>query len=1017
MARSCKLNVLTRLLFIWGQLASTSWSQSQPLINQLAVLFRARPAWPTSFHSDPNANQNLIGDTDGANSINYSDNDLTNLNDLLTSGSLDSQQNTISGSSTGPEGSIVRANSFYISSSTPPIIVKDSTGTKPKGVLIAHPVLGPNQLSMNPEHKYNFQQHRPQGSTKVKLISTGGIGGGLYASMNGGQNSGSSMVVPSLQSLISEGLKNHMKSHRQNSKMKHFIQGALGGSNNNHNNKYPQLIAVQGTPPSGARVIAIPIPSKIPFNPNLNNNGLQYVDTSQQNQPGPLNYYSTGQNNIAKIGPTFGSLQSTNGNGFTQNQNQLQQQNSGQVQQSFQQNTNNFANNLQQNPHQHFQHQNTMPQQSFQQNFANNNFPQSQLALPQNIYLQNQNTNHQIQQQQQQQQQNQQPLIQSSFPLSMQNLHQPQNPQSFQQYQSQSPYFGGGPGTGGVGLTTPQPQFTPVNSLFNPSPLDFSSPITSASTTTTTRSPSTSPPTNKTTTMTTTSASTTTTTTTSPTTTTTIASTTTTTPQTTTTPWPSYHHNNSPYTSSPYSSKFMTPSYPEYNAFQPTTQPPWRHYTSNNIQEVIVKSNSQIAKNQGSPPGSFHSSPSTLIGTFRYPDPPSPPQLQSLNTYHELPTFQTYATKSPQQLYNSYTDLKKKKKDSRGYFEPSISPVSPFAPTGNSNSLSEASNTIQVSSGFGSTGSSRNSKWNKYNEGSHIVKPNLFQTKSITVSSEGNTGKQTSDDGSFRPSPQLHSFEDSTSGLKEYITVNPPSLSNRDSKSLQISDDLPAMESGFRPFNHFAFVNGVPGASISTTTETSVLNLIRNEFLKEMKSGQIRQWSEVDPTGSTPSKTKTRHERQYNTGPSSSYSNNGNYNSYTTNQYNNNPSTSANPPTYSSFPTTNSFSNSNTIRYTTSTANPLSDQWVGRMASSSSGGGGHYSHSSPHRTQSSTTTSSSELYEDWLAPKRESNPTFTPSTTTTKRPIYFTLGKTKNPLECEKFHRFGFCPVTSQYPL
>jgi hypothetical protein len=1018
-----KMHFLPVTLLVLVQfLPSPSLAQSQPLMNQLAALFRARPPWPTTFPSDPlnNPGSNLINtdSVDGgmSNSINYSDNDFTHLNDLLTAQSL--QQDGGGSNSGSGSDAFLGPDSFYISSSTPPIIVKDSTGANPKGILIAHPVLGPNQLSMNPDTKYNFQQHRPRGSTRVKMLNSGN-GGGLYASMGGPHqpNNQQQMIVPSLQTLISEGLKSHL-GQRQNHKMHKFTG----------NHKYPQIFPLSGSPPPGSRVIAIPVPSKIPFSPN--SNGMQFSNQNQNFQNQNQNYQNQNQmqQQQQQQASQFGPLSSF----FNQNQNNKNQLN-------FHPNTNNGM-----------QHQ---PQQSLLQSFH-----QNQQLINQN--LQN---------------------LQQNFPQSPQNVqqaqqshHQPnyvhQNQQQQQQTFQYQPYM----------TTTQPPQFTPSSpaaAAFSPSQVDLSSSSTSITTqhptspatnTTTTTSPS-STTTSTTTTGTTTRSTTTTSpsTTTSATTTsasnttpTTILTTTTTTPKPQQTYSASYDtKNNNAYQYNQQTQPYFTSGsggVTSYNTYPTTTtQAPWKHYSkSNNIQDVIVKSHSHQHQHQNHP--QLITSPSTLVGSFGYPDPPSPPNFQSLNTRYELPSQNTdafsvgskfptpsyYPTKSPQQLYNSYTDLKKKKKkkDSRGYFEPSVSSVSPFA-----SSTGRISNSIAVSSNFpdvSSSGNSNNAKW-KY----HLVdETNKPKAQAFTATSASVATSSYGNGETFKPSPQLHSFEDSTSGLREYITVNPPSRQaiERDGKSLQIpnpiSDDLPTMESGFRPFNHFAFVNGVPGASISTTTETSVLNLIRNEFIKEMKSGQINQWSEPDPTGPTFT-NRIRQDRQFNGGTTYAYNNynsinnkavplstsssqqqgsGGFYNTNAKNQYGNYNSIVPQPPTTFSSPTT-SYSDSNTIRYTTSTSSPLSDQWVGRLTSSSSSGGnigiGHIGHTG-HRA----TTSSSELYEDWLSPVERRNrgestiATTTTTTSTTKKPIYF-LGKTKNPLECEKFHRFGFCPVTYHYPL
>ncbi|CAG7786756.1 unnamed protein product [Allacma fusca] len=73
----------------------------------------------------------------------------------------------------------------------------------------------------------------------------------------------------------------------------------------------------------------------------------------------------------------------------------------------------------------------------------------------------------------------------------------------------------------------------------------------------------------------------------------------------------------------------------------------------------------------------------------------------------------------------------------------------------------------------------------------------------------------------------------------------------------------------------------------------------------------------------------------------------------------------------------------------------------------------------------SSTTASSELVEDWLPPgiqiqKKSDNRKKAPIYTDIKpvqKPKPLPQGTFKLPEKCEKFNRFGFCPVTKQYPL
>lgn len=459
------------------------------------------------------------------------------------------------------------------------------------------------------------------------------------------------------------------------------------------------------------------------------------------------------------------------------------------------------------------------------------------------------------------------------------------------------------------------------------------------------------------------------------------------------------------------------------------------HRPSNNIQDMIQNSGTQV----------IHGSPSSVVNSFRYPDPPTPPRLQNMNTRYELQNQDPPTTKSEWVPKLQKTTPATK---SAAYYN------SVHSKNGNNNTngfFSPISSIPHISSSTSLRGSRSNTKW-KYEDSSNSA--SVATSTSTLATGHGTNFKGHSDsdqiknhksaptrDPSFKPSLQLHSFEDTTSGLKEFITINPHSSSNkkksRDGKSLMFQStaesslipydikesnkDSPVamemMESGFRPFNFYAFANGISSASVSSTTESSMMNRLRDEFTKDIVTANV--WSSMGPTQKTGLGKGIRQNRQF-------------FSAAPVNGYVNTKPFYAPAPGSSSITIGASYAGGYNSNIQQNNAPLKSSDWVGRF--------GQYQFPftptttskkfQPKKyTTSTASSSSSELYEDWLLPstkrkkenkdhhKYATESKSNPSTSSFSISASSSSRRLKRPSECEKFDRFGFCPVSSHYPL
>lgn len=161
-----------------------------------------------------------------------------------------------------------------------------------------------------------------------------------------------------------------------------------------------------------------------------------------------------------------------------------------------------------------------------------------------------------------------------------------------------------------------------------------------------------------------------------------------------------------------------------------TSRPPYK-----NIQDVILNSSQQQ--------NSLHSSPSTLVGSFRYPDPPTPPKMLNMNTRYELKQSESEDTQKSQWIPQPSLSQKK---------------AAYFSAEKNVNNNNNANGFLLSSSApISLTPRGSRSKWRHDDDNSN----------SASVPAFSKFNGHNSGDSGFKPSLQLHSFEDTTSGVSK----------------------------------------------------------------------------------------------------------------------------------------------------------------------------------------------------------------------------------------------------------
>lgn len=443
----------------------------------------------------------------------------------------------------------------------------------------------------------------------------------------------------------------------------------------------------------------------------------------------------------------------------------------------------------------------------------------------------------------------------------------------------------------------------------------------------------------------------------------------------------------------------------------------------------------------------------TITGSFEYPDPPTPPNYQSMNILKYPSPYQDSAEVGVKNVINRHprvnsatfsaststfstasplpTTQATQRKRMRGGSTPSYlhssSPaiqnlikrkrlrstttMGTTTRTGTSADSSSMYRMITTASAIPASSVSSSMHDSGRRETTTVFIPTSSAISSSSMSSrldrpirrKVKTHLSAGKRKDFRPSPQIHSFEEPTTGIKSYITIMPPVTRGSDESGSDNAEIItgvrrdsrgkkslfegysggsdskhPPYEQGFKPVPHYTTY---PGGSVmpaaTTTTESMYFDLVREAVSKAPNAA----WSEPDLTAFGEDH-RARGENFVTTMDGLTVS-------------------------ASSSPFSNKNRNEEEYGYTTITSDPSTDAFVKAGWKIKDHAGRSGDDNGKRRQLSTTSSSSSERVEDWRFPDT------TDGRDTSK--IYFGNGKF-GPPNCDKFHRFGFCPMNSGYP-